>query len=100
VAEARAYTPQTIAELQRRLINARNIGTHGADAALLDLGWSGGDRPLLGGHIAEDTDLSLAALNRDLSPTLFAVGEALRGAWGAMRAADFDEAAFEKLFAP
>lgn len=100
VAEARAYTPQTIAELQRRLINARNIGTHGANAALLDLGWSGGDRPLLGGHIAEDTDLSLAALNRDLSPTLFAVGEALRGAWGAMRAADFDEAAFEKLFAP
>lgn len=99
VAEARAYTPQSIGELQSRLVNARNIGTHGADAALLDLGWTAGDRPLLGGKVAEDTDLSLAALNRDLSPALFAVGEALRAVWQKMREADFDEAEFEKLFA-
>ena len=50
VAEARAYTPQTIAELQRRLINARNIGTHGADAALLDL-----DREAAIAHFSADT---------------------------------------------
>jgi len=100
VADARAYTPQAIGELQNRLINARNIGTHGADAALLDLGWAAGDRPLLGGKVAEDTDLSLAALNRDLSPALFAVGEALRAVWSEMRARDFDEEEFEKLFAP
>jgi hypothetical protein len=98
VTEARAYTPQSIGELQSRLINARNIGTHGADAALLDLGWTAGDRPLLGGKVAEDTDLSLAALNRDLSPALFAVGEALRAVWQKMREADFDETEFEKLF--
>jgi len=100
VAEARAYTPHGIGELQSRLINARNIGTHGADAALLDLGWTAGDRPLLGGKVAEDTDLSLAALNRDLSPALFAVGEALRTVWREMRAADFNETEFEQLFAP
>jgi len=100
VAEARAYTPAEIGELQSRLINARNIGTHGADAALLDLGWTAGDRSLKFGHLAVATDLSLAALSRDLSPMLFAVGEALRGTWDAMLTTDFDEGAFEALFAP
>lgn len=96
VAEARAYTPAEIDEVQSRLINARNIGTHGADAALLDLGWTAGDRPLRYG-LAAATDLSLAALSRDLNPMLFAIGEALRGAWKEMRVADFDEGAFEML---
>jgi hypothetical protein len=100
VADARAYTPEAIAELQARLINARNIGTHGADAALLDLGWTAGDRPLKYGQLAVATDLSLAALSRDLAPTLFAIGEALRSVWVEMRAANFDDAAFQALFAP
>lgn len=100
VAEARAYTPTQIAEVQARLINARNISAHGADAALLDLGWTAGDRPLMYGQLAAATDLSLAALSRDLEPMLFAIGEALRGTWTAMRAADFEESVFERLFAP
>jgi hypothetical protein len=100
VAEARAYTPAAITALQQRLINARNIGTHGADAALLDLGWTAGDRPLMYGQLAQATDLTLAALSRDLNPMLFAIGEALRGTWEAMRLADFDENAFEALFTP
>lgn len=100
VADARAYKPVAIDELQLRLIHARNISTHGADAALLDLGWTADDRPLRGGGLAAATDLSLAALSRDLSPMLFAIGEALRGTWKAMRDADFDESAFEALFAP
>lgn len=100
LAEARAYTPAAIIALQQRLINARNIGTHGADAALLDLGWTAGDRPLMYGQLAQATDLTLAALSRDLSPTLFAIGEALRGAWAETRRVGFDEAAFESLFAP
>lgn len=99
VADARAYTPSEIDDVQSRLINARNISTHGADAALLDLGWTGGDRPLRYG-LAVATDLSLAALSRDLNTMLFAIGEALRGAWKEMRAADFDEGAFETLLAP
>jgi hypothetical protein len=100
VADARAYTPVELDEVQSRLINARNIGTHGADAALLDLGWTAGDRPLRYGHLAAATDLSLAALSRDLNTMLFAIGETLRGAWKEMRAADFDEDAFETLLAP
>jgi hypothetical protein len=52
------------------------------------------------GHLAAAAGLSLAALSRDLNPMLFAIGEALRGAWNAMRTADFDEVAFEALFAP
>ena len=99
VADARAYTPSEIAEVQLRLINVRNISTHGADAALLDLGWAGGDRPLRNG-LAAATDLLLEALSRDLNPMLFAIGEALRGVWKEMRVADFDESAFETLFAP
>jgi hypothetical protein len=100
VADARAYTPTAIAELQDRLVNARNIGTHGADAALLDLGWNAGDRELLRGRLAASTDLTLAALSRDFGPTLFAVGEALRIVWSRMRAASFDDETFETLFAP
>jgi hypothetical protein len=98
-ADARAYTPATIAELQKRIENARNIGSHGADAALLDLGWSAGDRQLLH-DLAASTDLTLAALSRDLGPVLFALGEALRIVWSRMRTTGFDDEAFEALFAP
>jgi len=100
VADARAYTPTAIVELQERLVNARNIGTHGADAALLDLGWNAGNRELLRGRLAASTDLTLAALTRDFGPMLFAVGEAIRIVWSRMRAASFDDEAFETLFAP
>jgi hypothetical protein len=98
VAEARAYDPTRIAELQGRLVNARNISAHGADAALIDLGWIAGDRELRFGKRAPATDLTATALQRDLGPMLFAVGEALRGAWTVMRAAQFDDDSFEALF--
>jgi hypothetical protein len=39
-------------------------------------------------------------VRRDLASLLFAIGEALRSAWAEMRAANFDDAAFEALFAP
>jgi len=44
LAEVRSYRSQHIEALQERLRFARNIGTHGADAALLNLGWTAGDR--------------------------------------------------------
>jgi len=99
VADARSYTTHQIADLQQRLINARNISAHGADAALIDLGWIGGDRALRFGATAAATDLYSTALQRDLGPMLYAVAEALRGAWAAMRDADFEDAAFEALLA-
>lgn len=98
IAEARAYGPETVTALQQRIINARNISTHGADAALIDLGWNAGDRLLRNGKRAPATDLAATAVYRDLGPLIYAVGEALRGAWAAMRAADFDDDAFEALF--
>lgn len=100
VADARAYTPSTVAQLQQRLVDARNISAHGADAALIDLGWTAGDRPLRRGRQASATDLTVTALHRDLGPMLYAVGEALRHAWNAMRDAQFDDAVFEGLFGP
>jgi hypothetical protein len=98
VEEQRSYTPERVADLQDRLRNARNIGMHGADAVLIDLGWATGDRTLKYGRTARASDLAYTALYRDLGPMAFAVSEALRAAWKEMRAADFDDAAFEKLF--
>lgn len=97
VSAARAYTPESLRDLQQRLVNARNISAHGADAALIDLGWGDVDRRLKFGE-ARATDLAISALHRDLGAMLFAVGEALRGAWLAMLESDFDDDAFEQLF--
>lgn len=99
IARDRAYTPSTITALQSRLIDARNISAHGADAALIDIGWSAGDRPLDRGRIAEESDLAANALRRDLGPMKFAVGEALRALWPKLRVAEFDDDVFEDYFA-
>lgn len=95
--DVRSYSDQDLRELQQRLVNARNISTHGADVSLIDLGWRGGDRPLMRG-VAPATDLEISALHRDLSAMLFAVGEGLRGVWREVRASGFDDAAFDGLF--
>ena len=65
-----------------------------------DLGWTAGDRALQRGKRALSTDLATGALHRDLGPLIVGVGEALRQAWPALRAEDFDDSAFEALFAP
>lgn len=53
------------------------------NATLIDLGWTGGDRALPRGASAPATDLYMTALQRDLGPMLYAVGEVLRRAWAA-----------------
>jgi hypothetical protein len=95
----RGYSPEHTRELQLRLRRARNIGTHGADAALIDLGWSAGDRPMKLGTPAAADDLALAALYRDLQPMVTAVALTLDATWRAMLDAEFDDHEFEKLFA-
>jgi len=95
----RGYSPSRAKELQQRLRNARNISTHGADAALIDLGWTAGNRHLMHGHTALADDLALAALYRDLRPMVAVVGEALQATWHAMLDSNFSEEAFERLFA-
>lgn len=98
VADARAYTPRQIDGLQQRLNTARNISAHRSEAALIDLGWTRGGGAMRGRGRTRAEDLAVTALQRDLGPMLYALGEALRGAWAAVRAADFDDAAFEALF--
>jgi hypothetical protein len=94
----RGYSPEHTRQLQERLRRARNIGTHGADAALIDLGWSAGDRPMKFGQLAAANDLALAALYRDLQPMVSAVALTLDAAWREMLAAEFDDQVFEALF--
>ena len=91
-------TAEQIAALQKRLRTARNIGTHGADAALIDLGWFGGDRVVKGGGAMPATDLAFTALHRDPAPMIYAVGDALASAWRYMRERDFDDDRFAELF--
>lgn len=99
VASTRAYSAQALAEVQSRLLNARNVSTHGADAALLDLGWPAGDRRLRGrAGTAPRSDFAQAALRRDLGVMTHAVSEALRATWREMRLTEFDQDAFERLF--
>lgn len=99
IADVRAYGRDDVSELQERILDARNISSHGADASLIDLGWRGGDRPLRRKRVAAATGLTGPALHRDLGPLVFSVGEALRGGWRRMREADFDDDEFEALFA-
>ena len=97
ITEVRSLSEEDLRDLQTRLVNARNISTHGADVSLIDLGWRGGDRPLMKG-VAPATDLEISALHRDLDAMVFAVGEALRGVWPEVRASGFDDGSFEALF--
>jgi hypothetical protein len=96
--ETRSYTPHHIDALQERLRFARNIGTHGADAALLNLGWTAGDRQVAKDVVIPASDLVFTALHRDLSPLIFAVGYVLDEVWKRILAADFDDAVFGELF--
>jgi hypothetical protein len=95
----RGYGREDIEELERRLHAARNIATHGADAALIDLGYpKGHERPLRGRPAARSEDLSFSALHADLSPLLGAVRYAVARLFELMRANDWDEAVFEAQF--
>jgi hypothetical protein len=99
VADARAYTAQQIEDLQSRLEAARNISAHRSEAALIDLGWARGGGSMRGRGRTAAENLTATALHRDLGAMLFALGEALRGTWAVARDTDFDDTAFEALFA-
>jgi hypothetical protein len=98
LAEVRSYGPEDIDALQERLKNARNIGSHGADAALIDLGWTSGHREVQPGTLMFASDLMFTALHRDLEPLIFAVGHALEAVWKQMLETDFDDAVFAEQF--
>lgn len=94
----RGHSDEDIARVQKRVRNARNIATHGADAVLIDLDYPGDrQRPLRGGVMAGH-DLAFASLDADLSLLRFAIAEVIAELWPIMRAARWDDAEFEAQF--
>jgi hypothetical protein len=65
----RGYEEADVDAFQERLNVARNVVTHGSDAALLDLGYpADAERALPGGRRASGEDLAFSAVNADLAP--------------------------------
>jgi hypothetical protein len=97
--KVRGHSRKEIKRAEKRLKQARNIATHGADAALIDLGFRPGEqRELLHGSMMPTDDLGFAALNADLSAMLFAVRLVLDGSLREAAANDWDDEEFERLF--
>ena len=96
----RGYSGAAIARAEQRLKDARNIATHGADTALVDLGFpEGGQRALRGGKSAAGEDLGFAALSADLTIMIYAVQHVLDNLLRHMSAHEWDDAEFERQFA-
>jgi hypothetical protein len=96
----RGYEEADVDAFQKRLNVARNVATHGSDAALLDLGYpADAHRILPGGRQAKGEDLAFSAVNADLTPLRFAVRFAIRELICRVRAKDWDDSAFEQEFA-
>lgn len=95
----RGYEQADEEAIRERLRDARNIATHGADAALVDLGFpEDHERPLRGRRVAYGTDLAVASVQSDLSPIIFAVGFVLEKLFLRMQACDWDDELFEAHF--
>jgi hypothetical protein len=95
----RGYGEEMIARAEIRLKNARNIATHGADAALIDLGFpEGAERALMVGDPVPGEDLGFAALSADLTILVFGVQHVLSKLLGHQRDAQWDDDEFERQF--
>jgi hypothetical protein len=96
----RGYEEADVHAFQERLNIARNVATHGSDAALLDLGYPAeAERALPRGHTARGEDLAFSAVNADLAPLRFAVRFAIRGLLHRIRASGWDDESLEQEFA-
>jgi hypothetical protein len=96
----RNYSDDDIAKLQLRIKRGRNIATHGADAALLDLGYPESAQRKVGrDKFAPGTDFAYSALAADLVPLRFALGFVITKLFDVARASGWDDATFEAQFA-
>lgn len=96
----RGYSEEEITRAEARLKNARNIATHGADAALIDLGFPEGvERALMGGQSVPGEDLGFPALSADLTILIFGVQHVLDKLLRLQRDAGWDDDEFERQFA-
>lgn len=97
--QARGYSEERINCAELRLKDARNIATHGADAALIDLGFpEGGERALRYGPPAAGDDLGFSALSADLTVLVFAVQRVLDRMLRHMNDKDWDDEEFDRQF--
>ncbi len=96
----RGYDPQDALEVQQRLMNARNVAAHGADAALIDLGYPEAQQRKMQGknRYALGQDLAIAAVQADLTPLIYAVGYVLKELFLLMRDNNWDDTLFEAQF--
>ena len=98
-AEARGWTPARVEAAVARVVKARNIATHGADAVLLDLGYPPvAKRNMLFGQVAVGTELAAGSLQSDLPILVHVVGRTLDRC---IRELDHDgwrDSAFTKYF--
>lgn len=96
---SRGYSHQELEELQKRLKYARNVATHGSDAALLDLGYPEQEkRQVTKTKIVPGTDFAFSLLAADLAPLQFALGLVLREVLRVVRESAWDDNAFEAQF--
>jgi len=98
--EKRGYDPQDALDVQERLKNARNVATHGADAALIDLGYPEARQRKMQGknRYALGQDLAIAAVQADLAPLIYAVGHVVKELFLLMSNNNWDGTLFEAQF--
>lgn len=98
--EKRGYDPQDALDVQERLKNARNVATHGADAALIDLGYPEAQQRKMQGknRYALGQDLAIAAVQADLTPLIYAVGHVVKELFLLMSNNNWDGSLFEAQF--
>jgi hypothetical protein len=98
---ARGYTEAEIERAEQRLKDARNIATHGSDAALIDLGYpKGQQRALKFGGPMPSADLGFAALSADLTLLIAEVQHVLDQLLTHMSQHQWDDQEFERQFKP
>lgn len=75
--EARGWAPDEISEALERMVKARNIATHGADAVLLDLGYAADAVRRMRYGEALGTELAAGSIQSDLPALVQVVGRTL-----------------------
>lgn len=95
----RGYSRGDLDELQKRLKYARNIATHGSDAALLDLGYpEQSQRQVTKTKVVPGTNFAFSVLAADLVPLRFALGFVLSELFKVVRDSCWDDNVFEAQF--
>jgi hypothetical protein len=97
-AEARGWSPARVRAAFDRIVKARNIATHGADAVLLDLGYPPDARRKMLYGTALGTELAAGGLQSDLPVLVHVVGRTLDQTIRELAADGWSDAAYDGYF--